>query len=650
MARASFLTRRDGRYWFQIRFDPFRNAGDPNRHVRFALRTASYAVAVQRMCRVMSIVTEFKVDPDHRAATVNFFKMMAEALRVPGPFSEDQRVEWEMLERVGHRLIGAAGAVNHPIGVHSPEFWPTWKRFVERNAWIDKALRQGTGTADASGPAPSRSDPVSGDMPPDVRTRLGLTEVPTAPWPGVTTFLRWPELDNGTTIRRIVTEWGKDEALIEYEQDVSPAKTVSVPTSVQVSQTTALPQSRNDDDDLVHNETLADAIKARLDSLAHKYGDRRADESHGRVLRFALDFLGDRPLNEIVARDLRDLEKALTEIPNRTGIPKKHCKSLYLRYRYGQEVGLDQLTRCGVVTVENTYFGAMNAFLRWARTKTDWKAPDFVFDLECEELAPAYARDAFHDDELLRFFRLPLFTGCASAAHIWQPGKFFVQNELYWGYIIHIFVGLRPSEIGKLQTSNLVQDGDLWFIDMRKTRKAEKKAGSKAAKTLELKSANAYRRTPLPRLLIDLGLIDRKYALEKRGEHRLFPEWHVYHHAKSGREMWGHHLSKSWQYVKHAHSFERDFLTLYSGRHTLAGWYDAMKLPQRIRDRLLGHASQGVPGDYGPIDLTIDEARAALGTELQIQFDIADILLEAKLKADYGQLRPVPLSMGVLLR
>jgi hypothetical protein len=50
-----------------------------------------------------------------------------------------------------------------------------------------------------------------------------------------------------------------------------------------------------------------------------------------------------------------------------------------------------------------------------------------------------------------------------------------------------------------------------------------------------------------------------------------------------------------------------------------------------------------VPGNYGPIDLTLDEARAALANGLTIQFDIADILLTAKLKAEYGELTPAPI-------
>jgi hypothetical protein len=85
MARASYLIRREGRWWFQARFDPYRNPGDPVRHVRFALRTSDYVVAVGRMLRVMSIVTEFKLQPEHRAAAVELLDRMVKALAVSGP-------------------------------------------------------------------------------------------------------------------------------------------------------------------------------------------------------------------------------------------------------------------------------------------------------------------------------------------------------------------------------------------------------------------------------------------------------------------------------------------------------------------------------------------------------------------------------------
>ncbi|TDX67214.1 hypothetical protein EDE12_101756 [Methylosinus sp. sav-2] len=120
MARASFLTRRDGRYWFQIRFDPFANPGAPKKHVQFALRTASYAVALRMLSRIMPIIAEFRIGTDHRSRAVSYFWPDRRSHAFPGPDTEDQRVEWEMLGRAGLRLIAAARAVDHPIGVHSP--------------------------------------------------------------------------------------------------------------------------------------------------------------------------------------------------------------------------------------------------------------------------------------------------------------------------------------------------------------------------------------------------------------------------------------------------------------------------------------------------------------------------------------------------
>lgn len=302
------------------------------------------------------------------------------------------------------------------------------------------------------------------------------------------------------------------------------------------------------------------------------------------------------------------------------------------------------LVRIGQTTLVGTYYGSLNAFLTWARTKTGWRPPEFVFNLKSAEAPPAQPRDAFRDDELLRFFSLPLFTGCASEAHIWKPGPCFVQSELYWGYLLHIFTGLRPSEIGALLTGDLVNDGGVWFIDLRRdSAKSGRRRTAADPADRKLKSPAAYRRVPVPALLIDLGLADRKAALEAAGRPTLFPEWHVYHHPQSGRPMLGHHLSKSWQYVKKEHGFDRELLTLYSGRHTLAGWYDAAGIAQRVRDRLLGHTPQSVPGGYGPVDLTADEAKSALAVAMPVHVAIADVLLTAKLKAEYGMLsaRPV---------
>jgi integrase len=595
----------------------------------------------------MSLIAEFKLIPQHRAAIVFLAERVIRALAVPGPYTEEQCVEWAALERAGDRIVTATRFDRHLIAAHAPDFWPAWKRFVDRNILIDKSPRRhgvpDCPPAPAPAPAATAIRPESTELAADVRVQLGLSDAPIQMLPSINKLLKKPLIDNGSTIRLVRSEWGTDRLHVEYEgEDESLPSVAPLAAPLACAPSHATPQAAAADG-VVHCETLSEAIKGRLDGLARKLGDRRGDESHGRVLQFASDFLGDRPLTSIKALNLRELETALTEIPDRKGIPKPQTKSLFLRYRYAKDNGTAGLIFVGETTLIGTYYGCMNSFLQWVRTKTDWTPPPFIFNAESNEARPPEQRDAFQDEELLRFFSLPLFTGCASATHFWTAGSTFVQNALYWGYIIHIFMGLRPSEIGKLRPEDLVQEGNLWFIDMRdKKGGAEgeaKKAGAKRSR--RLKTESAHRRVPVPRLLIDLGLADLAAEMKKRGEERLFPHWTIYRHPQSGREMHGHYLSKSWQYVKVAHKFERERLTLYSGRHTLAGWYDAMNLPQRVRDRLLGHAPQTVPGQYGPIDLTMNEARLALGTELQIQMDIADRLLTAKLQAQLGMLTPI---------
>jgi len=125
------------------------------------------------------------------------------------------------------------------------------------------------------------------------------------------------------------------------------------------------------------------------------------------------------------------------------------------------------------------------------------------------------------------------------------------------------------------------------------------------------------------------------------GIDRLFPEWEIYVNQKSGRQMWGHAFSKSWQYIKVKFGFSREALTLYGGRHTRAGWYDEARIPQRVRDRLLGHASSNVADRYGAIFVTPEETQLVFSTSNAVEEKVAEILITAKLQAEYGQLEVV---------
>ena len=348
-------------------------------------------------------------------------------------------------------------------------------------------------------------------------------------------------------------------------------------------------------------------------------------------MQFLIDFLGDRAINEIVAADLLRVENALPRVPHPHGVPKEAQVSLYQRWLYADQHGWDGLKAISRTRLRNGWHRGLQAFFAWARGKGIYSGPEFTFKLTARENREEQERDAWKPDEILKLFSLPLFTGCRSAAHHWEPGSVFVQGHLYWAYLLIFFTGMRPSEIGKLRNEQIVEiEGD-WYFDFR--------GASAAVAATSVKSKAGRRLVPIPRLLLDLGLLERKAALVAKGEDRLFPEWKVYINKKSGREMWGHEFSKSWQYIKVKFGFDRPALTLYGGRHTRATWYDEAGIPQRVRIRLLGHAPTSVSERYGAIHVTPAEAKLVLSRTNAVEEAIAEMLIEAKLRADYGHLK-----------
>ncbi|MGB3487581.1 MAG: hypothetical protein WBA62_05725 [Xanthobacteraceae bacterium] len=86
--------------------------------------------------------------------------------------------------------------------------------------------------------------------------------------------------------------------------------------------------------------------------------------------------------------------------------------------------------------------------------------PEPTFTYLSPENLVSLERDSFEQNEVLKIFRMPLLAGCLSRARIWQPGDYFIQNNLYWAYILALLTGMRPGEIGHLRAPDLERGGD----------------------------------------------------------------------------------------------------------------------------------------------------------------------------------------------
>jgi len=135
MARAAYIIKKDGRYWFQKRFAA--TAPVPqglSSHCRIALRTSDYHVAVSRMLKVAQLVQEFETQPDisSRASV-----LMADMQRLNTKMDSEGLVERRTLETLASRLITEARFRAHPLTVDPPGFWAVWMGFVNTNVLLE---------------------------------------------------------------------------------------------------------------------------------------------------------------------------------------------------------------------------------------------------------------------------------------------------------------------------------------------------------------------------------------------------------------------------------------------------------------------------------------------------------------------------------
>jgi integrase len=353
------------------------------------------------------------------------------------------------------------------------------------------------------------------------------------------------------------------------------------------------------------------------------------------VVQFAIDFLGDPRMNELTEDKWKLLDEALPDIPKRNKIPVGSSKTLFERYKYAETHGWSDLVRVSVKSVKSRYWGGLYKFVDWAIQEKHYLGPRPKFECIDPDNLVSLPRDAFDDDELLTLLKQPLFTGCKNRAHVWKPGKYFVQSDIYWGFLICILTGMRPGEVGQLKCTDIRSDGQFYYFDLRPFDAREGRVALKDIRNL--KTQNAGRVIPIHPLLIELGLLDRMQDLLDRGEDRLFPEWEPYL-RKDGTKRWSQPLSKSWQYLKKLLKLSRADICLYSTRHLMADWLDNEGIAQRTRDRILGHARdvRGRYGRKGVLDPQIAAKIEALEPPLVKQ--MREILLTAKSRADAGEL------------
>lgn len=599
MARASYLARREGRYYLQVRCSHLVATLLNQPLFRTSLRTADYRQARRRVAECLGWIYGMNDSIDYPALFEKNARQLQTYLADRLPLDEDRLFARRSYEEMLKNLNRRAQARDFDPNIIDPHYRALLDAFVTQNVEAEAQLRRREksfayerGRADvAMGielgiiPAPRMVQYAAPSVPPVAQT---ITQAP-------------------SPVNLVV-----DEAPLTPQQPDAPAVAL-----------TKTPLS----------EALETYLAKRHEQLGHD-GDRG---DLGLVIRFMIDQLDDPETGSITREQLGRIERMLPDIPDRIGVPREFQASLTSRYNYAQKHGWKGLKRLTETRLHKGYHAWLSRFFKWLIEEGYYTGPQPKFSYLSPKNLLALPRDSFDQSEVLKIFRMPLFTGCLSRTRIWQPGKYFLQNNLYWAYIIALMTGMRPGEIGQLCVSDLEKHGNHVLINLQLFDPAQGRVAREDAK--QLKTENAVRKIPLHPLIVDLGLLERADALKEIGCDALFPEWEPYP-KPSGEMRWGQPISKSWQYLKKELKLSRKNISLYSARHWMADQLDDLVVSQRTRERVMGHATNkeapanyGAKGKYSSRDL---EELTGIGTD--VLEELSGILLGAKKRADAGEL------------
>lgn len=609
MARPSYLARRgDGRYFLQIRLgkQAANLFGLPL--LRVSLRTGNFDEARRRLVDNLGWVQELIAAPDLEALGSVLDARLHAYVDRGTPANERLLAERCAFEHEVRRFLARAQERGYAYQQRFPGMPSSWVDFVNQNKTAEGEIaRLNVRRAYESG-------------------RREAAEAVKEGWTTPITPAHAQRFDPIAMIDRLVQDAVARRLPLLPEPQVGSISPAAEPA---VHARTEEPGESNS---CRMSDVLAEFLKP-LDRKRKHTAKGRGEAAP--VIQFAVDFLGDPRMNELTEAKWKLLDEALPDIPNRDNIPRKFSETLFQRYKYAETTSWSNLERVTTTTIKSRYWAGLYKFVDFAIAEKHYRGlrPKFVC-IDPENLAPL-PRDAFDDDELLTLLKLPLFTGCKNRMHVWQPGGYFVQSHIYWGFLICILTGMRPGEVGQLKCADICTDGEFYYFDLRPF---DARNGRVAVKDLRnLKTNAAGRVIPIHPLLIELGLLDRMQDLMDKKEDRLFPEWDAYT-RKDGTIRWSQPLSKAWQYVKAKLKLDRADLTLYSTRHLMADWLDNEAIAQRTRDRILGHASD-VRGRYGRKGILDSQIAAKIeALEPTVIKQMREILLVAKNRADAAEL------------
>lgn len=207
----------------------------------------------------------------------------------------------------------------------------------------------------------------------------------------------------------------------------------------------------------------------------------------------------------------------------------------------------------------------------------------------------------FTTDEMNRFFRSPLFTGCQPTttwSKMAQPGDLMIRDYRFWVPLIMAFSAARPGEIAQLLVADVWQEQGHWIMHI-----TTEGGGGKSIKT-----KGSQRVIPIHPTLIKIGFVDYIESIRATGSVKLFPTAQ----RNPRGQMIGDYSREFGKYLNNIKLKSGKKLSLYSFRH---GAIDAFRRAGHLDENfkfLLGHGGATMTGRYGQMPQGMLDLRVKL--------------------------------------
>jgi len=653
MALPSYMSRREGRYYLQVRLARPLAALIGVPLYRASLRTCDYRQARLRLAECLAWIYRMNDSVDYPDLIEKNVAQLRIYLSDAVPFSEERLLARRHYEELLKNLTRRAEAQGWDIDMLNPDYRPLFKRFVWENteveAWHKRAegVRQyERGRADmqmalAFGAVPQHVSTVPAH-PRELRNRSTYPAEPFSISAHDTSTVE----PHGFGAGHLARPEERDQPTDLSQPSPTPRRVASVVAPQPLTDLEADEVERRDEGavGIEHRPEpqkaplrFSEALAAYEEADIRNKGNADARSIVKLIVQFIIDKLGDPLLADFDKEAAARLDAMLPDIPDRKNIPREHTVSLAARYDYAQEHGWTKLKRLTEARLRNGYHNALSRFFDWLIGQKLYLLDKPEFSRTSDENLVSIERDAFSTDEVRKIFSLPLFTGCESAKRMWVKGDCLVQNHLYWGYVMSFLTGVRPGELGQIELGDIEAVDGIYYLQLRGF---DPKKGRVARKDVKrFKTQASHRTIPLHPLILDLGLLDRIEDLRSIGCPVLFPEWQPYP-KPNGEMRWGQPLTKSFQYLKEKVGIDRFDVSLYSSRHWFADLIDNSDIKDATRRRLMGHSGKAdVASRYGrKRRLTNRDLGELTMITSSVIDEMARLLLNAKERADAGEL------------